>query len=65
MNPTTPAGSRVIDRLLQELAEKKAAAAAMGGPEKVAKQHARGKRTARERIEYFFDDGSFVELAVL
>jgi acetyl-CoA carboxylase carboxyltransferase component len=65
MNPTTPAGSRVIDRLLQELAEKKAAAAAMGGPEKVAKQHARGKRTARERIEHFFDDGSFVELAGL
>ena len=28
----------------------------------VEKQHARGKRTARERIETLFDEGSFVEL---
>lgn len=65
MNPTTPTGSRVIDRLLQELAEKKAAAAAMGGPQQVKKQHSRGKLTARERVERFFDRGSFVELAGL
>jgi acetyl-CoA carboxylase carboxyltransferase component len=64
MNPVTT-GGRVIDRLLQELAEKKAAIAAMGGPEQVRKQHAGGKLTARERIDRFFDPGSFVELASL
>ena len=30
----------------------------MGGAEKVAKQHARGKMTARERMTAFFDDQS-------
>ncbi|MEO6238741.1 MAG: acyl-CoA carboxylase subunit beta [Vicinamibacterales bacterium] len=65
MNPTAPTGTRVIDRLLQELAERKAAAAAMGGPEQIKKQHARGKHTARERVDQFFDRGSFVELAGL
>jgi acetyl-CoA carboxylase carboxyltransferase component len=65
MNPTTPTGTRAIDRLLLELAEKKARVAAMGGPEQVQKQHARGKQTARERIDRFFDPGTFVELAGL
>ena len=32
-----------------------------GGPERVAKQHAAGKMTARERLEAFFDPGSFNE----
>ncbi|HET8559096.1 MAG TPA: acyl-CoA carboxylase subunit beta [Marmoricola sp.] len=33
-----------------------------GSAKAVEKQHAKGKRTARERIEMLFDDGSFVEL---
>lgn len=34
----------------------------MGGGEKaIEKQHANGKMTARERLEAFFDEGSFVE----
>ena len=33
-----------------------------GSAKAVEKQHARGKWTARERIEHLFDDGSFVEL---
>lgn len=44
---------------LVKLREKKIAG---GGQDKVNKRHASGKMTARERIEYFFDDGSFVEL---
>jgi len=32
------------------------------GSEAVDKQHARGKRTARERIDALVDDGSFIEL---
>ncbi len=34
----------------------------MGGDEKVAKQRARGKMTARERIASFFDGGTFFEI---
>jgi acetyl-CoA carboxylase carboxyltransferase component len=33
----------------------------MGGEKAVEKQHKRGKLTARERIAYFFDDGTFTE----
>ncbi len=33
-----------------------------GGPERIAKQHAKGKLTARERLELLLDRGSFREL---
>ena len=33
-----------------------------GGDERMAKQHERGKQTARERIDLLVDEGSFVEL---
>ena len=33
-----------------------------GGEARIAKQHEKGKMTARERIEMFFDEGTFVEL---
>ena len=33
-----------------------------GGEKRIAAQHAKGKLTARERIDLFLDDGSFVEL---
>ena len=36
-----------------------------GGPEKIEKIHQQGKLTARERIEYLVDSGSFVELDTL
>lgn len=34
----------------------------MGGAENIARQHARGRRTARERIASLFDPGSFQEV---
>jgi propionyl-CoA carboxylase beta chain len=37
-------------------------ALAGGGADRIAKQHASGKLTARERIDAFFDPGTFVEL---
>ncbi|HEY1454942.1 MAG TPA: acyl-CoA carboxylase subunit beta [Candidatus Dormibacteraeota bacterium] len=37
----------------------------MGGDEKIAKQHERGKLTVRERIDLLFDPGTFVELGLL
>lgn len=47
-----------IDRLNQ----RRETAAAAGGLDRIAKQHASGKLTARERMDALFDDGSFVEL---
>ncbi|PSQ43700.1 methylmalonyl-CoA carboxyltransferase [Halobacteriales archaeon SW_5_68_122] len=46
---------------LEELREKKRDAELGGGEERIATQHEKGKMTARERIEYFLDDGSFQE----
>ena len=36
----------------------------MGGPERIERQHARGKLTARERLSLFFDDGVYFEVGV-
>ncbi|MCS7178805.1 MAG: acyl-CoA carboxylase subunit beta [Anaerolineae bacterium] len=47
---------------LKRLEEMEAAARAGGGPERVQRQHAQGKMTARERLEALLDPGSFVEL---
>ncbi|OJU81026.1 MAG: propionyl-CoA carboxylase [Solirubrobacterales bacterium 70-9] len=44
--------------------ERRAAARLGGGEEKIAKQHERGKLTARERIDLLVDEGTFVELGL-
>ncbi|MFW5924692.1 MAG: acyl-CoA carboxylase subunit beta, partial [Myxococcota bacterium] len=36
----------------------------MGGPERVERQHARGKWTARERLDGFFDEGRWTEVGI-
>jgi acetyl-CoA carboxylase carboxyltransferase component len=48
-----------------ELERRRAAALAMGGPDRVAAHHAKGRLTARERVALLVDDGSFVELGML
>ena len=48
--------------LVSALESERARIREMGGPERVAKQHARGKMTARERLAAFFDDGIFFEI---
>ncbi len=50
----------VADKL-QELNEREARIKAMGGPQAVEKQHNSGKLTARERLDRFFDPGTFRE----
>src|SRR3954466_13764988 len=50
-----------LDRL-RELAEREKQAELGGGRERIEKQHAAGKLTARERLELLLDPGSFVEL---
>ncbi|HXF63855.1 MAG TPA: acyl-CoA carboxylase subunit beta [Caldilineaceae bacterium] len=49
---------------IQELRAKKAAAKLGGGEERIAKQHAKGRMTAHERLELLLDKGSFRELDV-
>jgi len=48
--------------ILANLEQRRAASREMGGAERVAKQHARGKLDARQRIEALFDPGTFAEL---
>ncbi|MDY6912697.1 MAG: carboxyl transferase domain-containing protein, partial [Chloroflexota bacterium] len=50
----------VSDRL-DGLGTRKEKELAMGGPDRIKKQHDAGKLTARERLELFFDPGSFNE----
>jgi propionyl-CoA carboxylase beta chain len=47
---------------LTDLAQRIDEAAHAGSARAIEKQHARGKKTARERIELLLDPGSFVEL---
>jgi len=47
---------------IARLAELDATALEAGGAERVARQHDKGKLTARERIELLLDPGSFVEM---
>ncbi len=57
--PDTPVTG---DTRLDALYEKRGLALAPAGEAANAKQHERGKRTARERIDALVDDDSFVEL---
>ncbi len=50
------------EQLLQSMMDQRGRLLAGGGAEAHAREHGRGKLTARERIDLFFDSGSFVEL---
>jgi acetyl-CoA carboxylase carboxyltransferase component len=54
-----------LRELIDDLERRKVDALAMGGPERIAKQHGRGKLTARERIDLLFDPGTFEEFGIL
>jgi propionyl-CoA carboxylase beta chain len=47
--------------VLEQLEEKRAAARLGGGEKRIASQHAKGKLTARERLDVLLDPGSFEE----
>src|SRR3978361_162000 len=57
-------GTAPLTELNDQLHERRDAALQGGGEEKIAKQHERGKLTARERIDLLVDEGTFVELGV-
>ncbi|CAN0069094.1 unnamed protein product, partial [Chrysoparadoxa australica] len=47
--------------ILQELQDRRENARLGGGQKRIDSQHAKGKLTARERIELLVDEGSFEE----
>ena len=64
--PKTPvaAGGNAVsgmDEKVRDLLERKEKLRLGGGLEAAKKQHASGKMTARERLEYFYDPGTFME----
>lgn len=61
ISPVVPQASQTIQDLITEHAAWTAKAMSSGGEERIARQHALGKLTVRERIDYLLDDGSFQE----
>ena len=53
------------EKSIKTLKDKRAAHEAGGGAARVEKQHASGKMTARERMDYLFDRGTFTEVNTL
>jgi acetyl-CoA carboxylase carboxyltransferase component len=52
---------KTVAEKIKELQEKEVQVRGMGGAKAVEKQHASGKLTARERLDLFFDPGTFRE----
>jgi len=50
--------------ILEEYQQKRERIKQMGGPEAVKRHHERGSWTARERVDYFFDPGTFTEVGL-
>ena len=50
---------------IDELRRRKAKSQSGGGQKRISAQHAKGKMTARERIQELMDDGSFTEVDAL
>ena len=53
-----------MENKLKLLREKQAEAKLGGGKDRIEKQHAKGKLTARERIHFLMDEGSFEEIGM-
>ena len=57
-------GHGVLRPLVEDLEERRRIARLGGGEEKIARQHAADKLTARERVAALIDDGTFTELGL-
>jgi len=54
-----------MDDKIKTLQEKMSEALLGGGQKRIEKQHQKKKLTARERVHYFLDEGSFEEMGAL
>jgi len=50
--------------LIEEYQRKRQKIQEMGGAEAIERRHKGGQWTARERIDYFFDPGTFSEIGI-
>ena len=57
-----PPETSLLRRLVKDLEERRQTIRKLGGEEKIARQHGRGKLTCRERLDRFFDDGLYFEV---
>jgi acetyl-CoA carboxylase carboxyltransferase component len=64
MTETNAAPTSLLRPLVEELHERRAAALLGGGEERIARQHAADKLTARERIDLLVEPGTFSELGL-
>ena len=65
MSETTPKpAGKAIDRVA-DLNARRAKALEGGGQKRIDSQHAKGKLTARERLHFLLDEGSFQEIGTL
>ncbi len=64
-SPTPVSPAHPIEARIEQLAALREAAMHAGSPASVERQHARGKLTARERLDLLLDPDSFVELDML
>ncbi len=55
---------KTTKELIEEYQQKRQKIMAMGGAEAIEKRHKAGQWTARERIDYFFDPGTFNEIGI-
>jgi acetyl-CoA carboxylase carboxyltransferase component len=55
---------KMKDRV-EKLEEQRRRNEGMGGPERIERQHAKGKLTARERLQRLFDENTFEEMGLL
>jgi propionyl-CoA carboxylase beta chain len=54
-----------MDKKIEELQRRLKLAWEGGGPKRIERQHSQKKLTARERIGYLLDEGSFEEMGAL
>ncbi len=54
-----------MDKKKQELTRRQDQAALGGGQDRIEKQHAKGKLSARERIQLLFDENTFEEIGMM
>jgi acetyl-CoA carboxylase carboxyltransferase component len=61
---TDAPSTSLLRPLAEDLAARRQKIKAGGGPDRIEKQHAAEKLTARERLELLIDQGTFVELGI-
>lgn len=62
MTDPSPPFQESVTGPLDAIEERRRRSREGGGPERIERQHARGKWTARERLDHLLDEGSFEEI---